>query len=302
MDTNTGRTPEQTPPSPEMLRQIASMICHDLNNPMQVILGTLYMEKEAINALHLPPEERQKMEYFCERIAGEVEYMKQLTSEIKDWIAPLKPEISETSLVELVKDTISKIPVPEKVKVDLDIDESSRILVDQYMMRRVFTNMITNAIDAMPDGGDLLIKASKTDDFLQILIKDTGIGIPEENVDKLFIPFFTTKPKGTGLGLPICKRMVDAYSGSIEVQSKVGRGSQFTISIKIEDKIGRLQQANIIYDRKLDSTKSHPSSTMIWSTRKPITRITIRCTSSLFSTRTNCPWSPTNSRNPPVRK
>jgi signal transduction histidine kinase len=277
MEKKTGKTPEQIPPSPEMLRQIASMICHDLNNPMQVILGTLYMEKETIDALHLPPEERRKMEYFCERIAGEVEYMKELTSEIKDWIAPLKPEIIETSLMDLIKDTISKISVPEKVRVDLGIDESSRVLVDQYMMRRVFTNMITNAIDAMPDGGDLLIKVSKTDNFLQISVEDTGIGIPEENFDKLFIPFFTTKSKGTGLGLPICKRMVDAHSGSIEVHSKVGQGTKFTISMKIGDKVGRLQQADMDNDKRLDSNQLHLSSTMIWNRfmndRRPVSSL-----------------------------
>ena len=100
-------------------------------------------------------------------------------------------------------------------------------------MRRVFTNLFTNAVQAMPDGGRLTITASKTEEEALISVQDTGVGISEENMGKLFQPLFTTKSKGQGFGLPVCKRIVEAHGGKITVESKVGKGSTFTVKIPL---------------------------------------------------------------------
>jgi two-component system sensor histidine kinase HydH len=86
----------------------------------------------------------------------------------------------------------------------------------------------------MPSGGRLTIRASKSEYTALISVEDTGIGIPEENLSKIFQPLFTTKPKGQGLGLSVCKRLVEAHGGSITVKSEVGRGTTFTIEIPLE--------------------------------------------------------------------
>ena len=101
-------------------------------------------------------------------------------------------------------------------------------------MKRVFTNIITNAIDAMPEGGKLIITSRKRDDTLEFAFTDTGKGIPDEIKEKIWTPLFTTKSKGMGLGLAICKRMIEAHGGSISVESTVGKGIIFTIKIPLK--------------------------------------------------------------------
>ena len=99
-----------------------------------------------------------------------------------------------------------------------------KLMIDPALMRRVFTNLVINALQAMPDGGQLTINASKTEDVALVRVEDTGIGIPEENLSKIFQPLFTTKARGQGFGLAVCKRIVEAHGGTITVESKVGKG------------------------------------------------------------------------------
>jgi signal transduction histidine kinase len=101
------------------------------------------------------------------------------------------------------------------------------------MMRRVFTNLVTNALQAMPEGGQLTITASQPEEVVLISVQDTGVGIPEEDLPKLFHPLYTTKAKGVGLGLAVCQRLVEAHGGSITVESQVGRGSTFTVKLPV---------------------------------------------------------------------
>ena len=98
-------------------------------------------------------------------------------------------------------------------------------------MQRVFINLIKNAIEAMPEGGKLIIGTSEVNDSVEFSFSDTGIGIPKENMEKIFTPLFTTKTKGMGLGLPICKRMIEAHGGSISAESTVGKGATFKVVI-----------------------------------------------------------------------
>jgi signal transduction histidine kinase len=105
------------------------------------------------------------------------------------------------------------------------------IRVDAGKMERVFINLIKNTIDAMPDGGTLEIASAENMDDLQITFSDTGIGMSEDVLAKLFTPLFTTKSRGMGLGLPICKRIVEAHGGKISVQSTPNKGTTFTIKM-----------------------------------------------------------------------
>jgi len=126
------------------------------------------------------------------------------------------------------------VTVPSNIKVaNLVPKDFPQVVMDASMMRRVFSNLITNAIQAMPDGGVLEISSTIDDDTVTVNVKDTGIGIPKENLEKLFQPLFTTKSKGQGLGLAVCKRLVEAHGGTIEVDSVVGKGSTFTIKLPL---------------------------------------------------------------------
>jgi signal transduction histidine kinase len=100
-------------------------------------------------------------------------------------------------------------------------------------MKRAFVNVIQNAIDAMPQGGTLTASSKQSDHTVEIALSDTGSGMPEEVMRNLWKPFQTTKAKGLGLGLAICKRIVDAHEGSISVKSKAGEGTTVTIRLPL---------------------------------------------------------------------
>jgi two-component system sensor histidine kinase HydH len=104
-------------------------------------------------------------------------------------------------------------------------------------MRRAFTNIIKNAIDAMPNGGKLAIISKKINECVEISFSDTGIGMEKKVIEKLWTPLFTTKAKGMGFGLPICKRIVESHGGKISVESTEGEGSTFTMTLPIEPEV-----------------------------------------------------------------
>jgi signal transduction histidine kinase len=124
-------------------------------------------------------------------------------------------------------------------------------------MRRVFVNIIKNAVDAMPNGGRLTITSREMKDCVVISFSDTGIGMSREVASKIWTPLFTTKAKGMGFGLPICKRIVEGHGGKITVESISGKGSTFTMTLPIEPKIEENQETWInVPESLLISTKT----------------------------------------------
>jgi len=106
--------------------------------------------------------------------------------------------------------------------------------IDPDQIQQVLVNVITNATDAMPEGGKLTIGAGEKERFLEVEIADTGGGIPQEAIGKIFDPLFTTKAKGIGLGLAVCKAIIDRHEGNIEVNSEIGKGTTFTIRLPLK--------------------------------------------------------------------
>ncbi len=222
----------------ETIGETAAMVGHDLRNPLQVIVNRLFLAEQATERLASPYSDVAKNlglgELFKE-LGEQVKYMDKIVSDLQDYARPLRAKLVETSIHRLIEDTLSTINVPSNIKVSTQADEDiPKLLIDSNLMRRVFTNLITNAIQAMPNGGKLVIKATVSKNAFLISFQDTGEGIQDENMDKIWSPLFTTKPKGTGLGLPTCKRLVEAQNGTIMVQSKAGQGSTFTISIPMK--------------------------------------------------------------------
>jgi signal transduction histidine kinase len=121
--------------------------------------------------------------------------------------------------------------VPEKVHVTTDIPDGLSLSLDPQLMQRVFTNLILNAIQAMPEGGALAINATASDKAVLISVEDTGVGIGADIKDKLFSLLFTNKAKGTGLGLAVCKRIVELHDGTITAESNEGCGARFVVKL-----------------------------------------------------------------------
>jgi len=213
-----------------VIGEVAAMVGHDLRNPLQAIMYTLYLAEKKLES-----SSGRGLKEMLDTIKEQVDYANKIVSDLQDYSRPLKPTLVETSLRQLVHDTLSTIMVPKNVKVSIRIEENlPNLMVDSSFIRRVFINLITNALQAMPDGGLLTIKASKSGDSVLISFQDTGIGISPENLTKIFQPLFTTKAKGQGLGLAVCRRLVEAHNGNITVQSEAGKGSTFTIEIPLK--------------------------------------------------------------------
>ena len=216
----------------------AMMIGHDLRNPLQVVVNSLYLLRETLEstcARYPDNEETKGSTGLLDRVDKQVEYMNKIVSDLQDYARPLKPEFAETDLDQLITETLSTIRIPDTVEVSKVVGKDTpRVTVDPAMMKRVFTNLITNAIQAMPNGGQLAIRASKVEKVILISVQDTGAGIAKENIGKLFTPLFTTKAKGQGLGLPVCKRIAEAHGGEVTVESEEGKGSIFTVKLPIK--------------------------------------------------------------------
>ena len=118
-------------------------------------------------------------------------------------------------------------------KVDSSLPE---IEMDGDQMRQVMVNIITNAVQAMPEGGKMTVTARQKDGFIGVAIADTGVGIPEEAIGKVFDPLYTMKAKGIGLGLAVCRSIVERHEGHIGVKSIVGKGTTFTIKLPLNAK------------------------------------------------------------------
>ncbi len=105
------------------------------------------------------------------------------------------------------------------------------LAIDPQQINQVFLNLTRNAIQAMPQGGELKVALKSSKESIQIIFEDTGVGIPPENIKNLFIPFFTTKEEGSGLGLPICQKIIKAHGGTIQIESILQKGTKFIITL-----------------------------------------------------------------------
>jgi PAS domain S-box-containing protein len=207
--------------------ETAAMVGHDLRNPLQGIAGAVHLlRRESLTA-----EERDEM---LQLIQKNVEYSDAIVRDLSEYSAEIQLKLVETTLKSITGGAIQAVKVPEKVIVqDLSKDHPA-FRVDLDKMRRVFINLIENAIDAMPQGGTLIISSKQSNGDVEIALSDTGSGMPENVIENLWEPLQTTKAKGLGLGLAICKRITDAHGGIISVKSKAGEGTTVTIRLPIK--------------------------------------------------------------------
>jgi signal transduction histidine kinase len=217
--------------------ETAGMVGHDLRNPLQAIIGTLHVARTKTDRLlRSYPDLAAKLgldETFRD-LDDQIHYMNKIVTDLQDYARPLTLERVETNISELIDSILATIRVPSSVTITREIDESfPKLVIDREIIRRVLINLITNAIQAMPNGGELRIGASTKGDAALISIQDTGVGIAQENLDKIWAPLFTTKAKGSGLGLKVCRRLVQTHNGDIIVHSKLGEGSTFSIKLPL---------------------------------------------------------------------
>ena len=217
--------------------ELATMVGHDLRNPLQSIENAIYYLKNEC-APKLPVSIPQKAKQMFQVISDSVNYADKIIRDLQDFSAIKTPKLEKTDINAMIKETLSRVHVPANIKLRTKLGALPEINVDEDEIKRVFMNLTTNGLQAMENGGTLTVATKKTEGFVEVRFKDTGIGISKENIEKLFTPFFTTKAKGMGIGLSICKKFIESHGGSIKAESEVGKGTIFTIKLPIHSEGG----------------------------------------------------------------
>jgi PAS domain S-box-containing protein len=211
-----------------VIGELASSIAHELRNPLGVINNSSYYLNSKLKNVA-----DEKVLKHLKIISKKVNSANIIISDLLDFTKTIKPILKETKINGVIKNALSSVNIPENIEVITELDEIPLMLLDSEQIQRVFKNIIINAVQAMLEGGKLTIQTVKDGDSVNIAFKDTGIGIPKENLGKIFEPLFSTKTTGIGLGLPICKQILGNHDGNITVQSEVSKGSTFIVKLPL---------------------------------------------------------------------
>lgn len=221
-----------------VLGQLAGSVTHDLRNPLGVISNAIYL----LGIILTDPE--SEVQQTLEVLSNAVENADQIIESLLNFARTKAPDVQLIDINKVVEVSLSRIAVPQDpdVAVVCQLDETlPSIFADPIQLDRVFTNLILNAIQAMPEGGTLTIRSAKDHtDWVAVSIVDTGVGISEVNMQKLFQPLFTTKANGIGLGLALVMEIVEGNGGTIVVESELGVGSTFTVRLPIDSNGDRI--------------------------------------------------------------
>ena len=220
--------------------ELAAGIAHEINNPLGALTGGIEVLKEKLSNNFYLSENLNKLGKLTERIGRIVDGLLYLSRQNPLKKKPANINIIIEEALETFRDSIRNNSISQKKSVRITkslIQTLPEVAVEEDQIAQVFLNLLKNAYDAISDKGTIFITSSLSKDGQYVLIKfkDTGVGIPKKNLDKIFLPFFTTKDvdKGTGLGLSICDGIIRAHGGDIEVESKVGIGSTFTVKLSV---------------------------------------------------------------------
>jgi len=216
--------------------QMARQVAHEIKNPLTPM---------KLSAQHLRQAWRDKhgkfdriLEESTETIIDRCEALRRIAIEFSDYARMPGRKIRREDLGRLLRDAERLYAESGERGVKLRLDAPEEMLwtrVDRDEVMRLFINLIENSVQAMPQGGELSITAWTENGMAHVRIRDTGVGIDSENLGRIFEPSFSTKTGGAGLGLPICKAIVEDYGGSIRIESEKGRGTTVEVTLPAED-------------------------------------------------------------------
>lgn len=215
-------------------RGIAQKIAHEIKGPLTPIQLSL---QHLQDKFYEDPKAYENILKDCtRRISEEVDALRKMAKEFSEFARMPEVSFEYSDVNKILEDTVSFfIQVKPEVEINADYGVNlPRIRIDRERMKRVFKNIIQNGIDAMVDGGEMKIKSSADAQFLKIEFQDTGTGMDEETIKKIFTPYFSTKSHGMGLGLPIVEKIIHEHRGKIEVQSQQDKGTTFIILLPVK--------------------------------------------------------------------
>jgi signal transduction histidine kinase len=211
-----------------VLGLVAGSVGHELRNPLGVMSNAVYFLQTVL--VDADDTTREYLNIIKNEIAGS----ERIVSDLLDSVRTKPPQPEAVGLAELIGRTLGKLTIQTPITVKLDIPATlPLLLVDAQQIHQVFRNLISNGVEAMPEGGTLEIGAveNKSDGTVTVSVRDSGIGMTQEQLGKLFQPLFTTKARGIGLGLVVVKNLTQTNGGNIEVQSEAGKGTTFTVTL-----------------------------------------------------------------------
>ncbi|WHY02186.1 ATP-binding protein [Neobacillus sp. DY30] len=213
-----------------LIGELAAGIAHEIRNPMTALKGFIQLLEPSIKAEH---------SMYYEVITSELARIDSIINEFLILAKPQETKYLDKDICQIMRETIDLLSaqaVLYNVQFYTHYEEQlPHVYCEPNQLKKVFINLIKNAIEVMPNGGEITIAINSIkDQFIQISIRDEGMGIPVDKIKKLGEPFYTTKEKGTGLGLMVSYRIIEEHNGSIEVDSEEGIGTLFKIKIPLK--------------------------------------------------------------------
>ncbi|GAB4500944.1 MAG: hypothetical protein Fur0035_04840 [Anaerolineales bacterium] len=214
-----------------VLGQLADSVGHELRGPLTVINNAVYLLRM------IGADSSDKVKEYLAILENETRASEKIINDLIDFSNPAQPDLQPVEALSLLEQALQQRPAPANVRVEKIFPAGlPRVDVDPHQMVKVISNLLLNVYQAMPEGGLLsltLERVFSTPPRLKILVRDSGAGIPPENLPKLFEPLFTTKAKGIGLGLAVSKKLVEANGGQITVEPVFGQGAAFALVLPV---------------------------------------------------------------------
>jgi two-component system CheB/CheR fusion protein len=215
----------------------AGMVGHDIRNPLQAIVNELYLAKTEVEGLSDDAAKKNLKESVA-FIEEQVFYINKIVADLQDIARTTPPQMAEIDVEKTVKEVLASLPLnPDIVSSFLIEKDFPKLILDDSYLRRILTNLISNAVQAMANGGKLIVSAICHENKALITVEDTGYGMSDEARAKIFTPLFTTKAKGQGFGLPVVKKLTEAMGGTVTFESEKGKGVKFTLKFPVPQKI-----------------------------------------------------------------
>ena len=218
---------------------LASGVSHELRNPLSAIKNAVFLLKRKLSRKVMPDID-EKVIQFLDIMDKEIDRSTRIINDLLGFTRVAKPTRIISDIRIVINEALSRLKIADNIKLSKDLQSDlPMVTIDANQIGQVLINLIENACQAMKDGGKLQISTRKSKTFAEIEIADSGCGIPEKEINKIFDPLFTTKPKGIGMGLAVCHGIIDKHNGTIEVKSREGKGTNMIVKLPLEDKDAR---------------------------------------------------------------